>query len=51
MGELDAGDGTSADDAVDAVEKALTLDMAATGYHWHEQHIVSGGRFAPRGGE
>ena len=51
MGELDAGDGTSADDAVDAVQKALTLDIAATGYHWHEQHVVSGGRFAPRGGE
>lgn len=51
MGKLEAGDGTSADDAVDAVQKALTLDMAATGYHWHELHVVSGGRFAPRGGE
>ena len=49
MGDLDrvdGVDGTSADDAVAAVEKALTVDVLAAGYRWYQQHIVSAGRFA-----
>jgi nucleoside-diphosphate-sugar epimerase len=46
LGALDAADGTSAAAAVDAVNRALTEDVRATGYHWLQKHIVSGGRFA-----
>ena len=49
MGDLDrvdGVDGTSADDAVAAVEKALTVDVLAAGYRWYQHHIVSAGRFA-----
>ncbi len=48
MGMLGAADGTSGDAAADAVQRALTVDMAE-GYHWQEQHVVSGGRFLPQG--
>lgn len=49
MGDLDrvdGVDGTSADDALAAVEKALTVDVLAAGYRWYQQHVVSAGRFA-----
>ncbi|MDA0336201.1 MAG: NAD-dependent epimerase/dehydratase family protein [bacterium] len=48
MGTLGAADGTSGDDAVAAVQRALVLEMSE-GYHWQEQHVVSGGRFLPQG--
>jgi nucleoside-diphosphate-sugar epimerase len=49
MGELDAVEGTSADDAVSAVQQALLMDMSEMGYNWHEQHVATGGRFAAPG--
>jgi nucleoside-diphosphate-sugar epimerase len=46
MGELDVVEGTSADDAVSAVQQALLMDMSEMRYNWHEQHVATGGRFA-----
>lgn len=48
-GALDAPDGTSAADAVDAVNRALMETTGKAGYHWSHKHIVSGGRFASTG--
>ncbi len=51
MGDLDGAEGTSADDAVAAVQNALRVDVLGAGYHWYQQHVVSGGRFAPLAGQ
>jgi nucleoside-diphosphate-sugar epimerase len=50
MGRLDADAGTTAADAVQAVEEALTSDIRGRGYCWQQDHVVSGGRFALDGG-
>jgi nucleoside-diphosphate-sugar epimerase len=47
MGELDEVGGTSADDAVAAVEEALAADPASGGYLWSQRHVVSGGYGVP----
>lgn len=46
LGALDAPEGTSAVDALRAVELALTQERQEKGYHWSVHHVVSAGRFA-----
>ena len=42
---LDAADGTSAADAVEAVDAALKGKYGTKGYSWDLRHVISGGRF------
>ena len=46
FGALEATDGTSAADAVEAVSAALEGKGGTNGYNWNLHHVVSGGRFA-----
>lgn len=46
LGALDAEEGTSGPDAVDAVRDALEGVGETAGYNWDLRHVVSGGRFA-----
>ena len=46
FGALDEEEGTLAEDAVGAVEKALVVEALRGGYGWELHHVVSGGRFA-----
>ena len=46
LGALDAEEGTSGPDAVDAVRGALESAGETAGYNWDLRHVVSGGRFA-----
>lgn len=49
LGALDAPEGTSAADALKAVEEALTQERKEKrGYHWSVHHVASAGRFAAR---
>lgn len=50
FGALDGAGGTSAQDALAAVEGALSLDLTDSNYHWHVQHTLSGERIASKGG-
>lgn len=46
LGELNCPQGTSAADAVKAVEGSLWQETPGGGYCWSLRHVVSGGRFA-----
>ena len=46
LGALDAEEGTSGPDAVDAVRDALEGVGETAGYNWNLRHVVSEGRFA-----
>ena len=46
LGTLDADEGTSGRDAVDAVRVAIESMGETEGYNWDLRHVVSGGRFA-----
>ncbi len=45
-GVLGAAEGTSEDDLLAAVQKAMHREMSSRGYNWFVEHIASGGRFA-----
>ena len=49
FGDLDAAEGTSGDDVVGAVRKALYREVDSAGYQWSIEHVASAGRFAPAG--
>jgi len=46
LGGLDAPEGTSGADALEAVQKALVREREGREYHWMVQHVASAGRFA-----
>jgi nucleoside-diphosphate-sugar epimerase len=48
LGELDAAEGTSAAEALEAVAEALVHERKKREYHWMVRHVASAGRFAVR---
>ena len=47
LGDLGGADGTSEEDTVSAVKKALYRELKPeSGYQWHLEHVASAGRFA-----
>lgn len=49
FGAIEEAEGTSASDAIRAVEGALAFEYEPHGYRWHVYHVYSGQRFMTRG--
>ena len=49
LGDLDAADGTSSEDAVKEVDDAMQRESPNRGHSWSLRHVATAGRFAHRG--